>query len=75
MFMIIATGWIVLIGLLLIVTYVFYEKFKIFKIIGDVIIGFSFVKRDKLILLSYGILTLFIGLMGFLMLLIKHGYV
>ncbi len=60
----IALTWIIFIGCLFFITYIFYEKSNIFKAIGDFFINFSFVKRTKTILLSYGFLCIFVGIVG-----------
>ena len=56
--------WIIIVGFFLLVTYMLYGKVKIFRNIGDVFMTFSFIKRTKLILLSYSLLALLVGIVG-----------
>ena len=58
--------WIVVIGIFFVITFLLYDRISVFKKIGNIFIEFSLIKRTKLILLSYGCLALFIGVIGLL---------
>jgi len=62
--------WILLFGAFFIILYLFHDRNTFLNKLGNVIIELSFIKRTKLILLSYGLLALFIGLIGMLVFLI-----
>lgn len=64
--MIVASAWVIVVGVFFIATYFLYGRLRAFTSIGNFFIRFSFIKRTRTILLSYGLLTLFIGLMGLL---------
>jgi hypothetical protein len=49
--------------ILLIVTYFKYDSNRFFRIIGDIFIKISFVKRTKKDLLVFAVIPFFIGLM------------
>lgn len=70
-FNIIAFTWILLIGILFILSYLLYDKNRILKAFGDFFIQFSFIKRTKTILLSYGLLAILIWLLWLINLTIK----
>jgi len=71
--MMVASYWLIFIGMMLIVTYLLYDKSKLFRSIGDFIIAFSFVKRTKTILISYAFLFMFVGVMMILITIAKRS--
>jgi multisubunit Na+/H+ antiporter MnhB subunit len=68
-----ASYWLIFIGMLFISIYIMYDKHKLFRSIGDFFIAFSFVKRTKTILISYGFLFIFIGVMMILITIAKRS--
>lgn len=64
--MIVGSVWLVIIGVFFLSTYFLYGRVGVFTSIGDLFIRFSFIKRTKMILLSYGLLAIFIGVIGLL---------
>ena len=64
--LLVSSCWIIFLGFLFIVAYMFHGKNKLLTTFGDFFIEFSFVKRTKLILLSYGVLALLVGGVGLL---------
>lgn len=60
----IAYAWSFLLGLLFLGCYIFYGKSEKLTKIGTAIISFSFVKRDKKILLYYALICFLVSLLG-----------
>jgi hypothetical protein len=70
----ISSGWIIFFGMFLLFTYYKFDKSQIFNKIGQFIIDFSFIKRDKKILISYGLMFIFIGITVILISYLKWHY-
>jgi len=56
--------WLILIGGMFTLSYLFADKNRFFRSIANFFIAFSFIKRTKSILLSYAVLATLIGLIG-----------
>jgi hypothetical protein len=70
----ICSGWIIFCGMFLLFTYIKFDNSKIFNKIGQFVIDFSFIKRDKKILISYGFIFVFVGVMVMLVTYAKWQY-
>ena len=71
---IVASSWVIFLGLNLIVCYFMYERNRIYHSIGNFLIAFSIIKRTKTIILGYGLLALFVGCVGLLMTIAEMQY-
>jgi len=67
----IGSGWMIFCGMFLLFTYIKFDKSEFFNKVGQSVIDFSFIKRNKKVLISYGIMLIFVGIMAILITYIK----